>query len=69
MLLMLSKFFSSFIFMRFICQNEKGQSIVEYGLIIALTTVVVIPIVILVGDSVDAMYKYISNKILGVLHP
>ena len=48
------------------CKSESGQSMVEYGLIIALVFLVVLPVVILVGGEIVRLYK---NKIAPILFP
>lgn len=43
--------------------DEEGQGMVEYGLIIALIAVVVIAAVTLIGTNLDAIFDYIGGKL------
>jgi len=44
--------------------NEEGQTMAEYGLIIALIAVVVIAGVMLLGNNLDALWATLSNAII-----
>jgi pilus assembly protein Flp/PilA len=44
-------------------QNEEGQGMVEYGLIIALVAVVAIAGLILLGPKIRDIFKGISDKL------
>lgn len=46
-----------------ILQNEKGQGMVEYGLILALIAVVVIGIMTTMGTNLTTLYTTISGSI------
>ncbi len=42
-------------------EKAEGQGLVEYGLIIALVSVVAIAGLILLGDELNALFSYISG--------
>lgn len=44
-------------------KNEKGQGMVEYGLILALVAVGVMVALGLMGDDISAKFTTISNKL------
>ena len=44
-------------------RNEKGQGMVEYGLIIGLVAVVVIVALTALGGKVDGVFKAIATKL------
>ena len=46
-------------------QDENGQGMVEYGLIIALVAVVAIAGLTLLGPRLKTMFTNISNQITG----
>ena len=46
-----------------VLQSEKGQGMVEYGLILALIAVAVIGIMTTMGTSLGAMFNTISGKL------
>ncbi|NDL67337.1 Flp family type IVb pilin [Clostridiales bacterium F-3ap] len=45
-------------------QNEEGQGMVEYALIIGLISVVVVAILVLFGEPLQAIF----NSVLGALN-
>lgn len=49
--------------MRRIRSAEEGQSLVEYGLIIALIAVVVIGALLLIGGHLSSLFGGISNQL------
>jgi len=51
--------------MNWFANEESGQGMVEYGLIIALVSIVVITALTLVGNKLIAIF----NKIAGTLKP
>lgn len=46
-------------------KNERGQTLVEYGLLIALIAVVVIVALIFLGPIVSGLFNDIGNTING----
>jgi len=50
------------VFMLFI-PNEKGQGLVEYAIILALVTIVVIVVVRLMGPKLGNTYSTIQNSL------
>ena len=46
-----------------ILKNEKGQGMVEYGLILALIAVVVIGVMTTMGTNLQAMFTNVAGKI------
>ncbi len=47
-------------------RDEEGQGMVEYGLIIALVSVVVIAALALMGDYLNLGFKAINTELLEV---
>ncbi len=45
--------------------NEEGQGLVEYGLILALIAVVVIGALTLLGDEVEAIFDEVTDALSG----
>lgn len=45
--------------------EEKGQSMVEYGLIIGLVAVVVVAVLILLGPQIADMFQNIIDQLAG----
>ena len=43
--------------------NEAGQTLVEYGLILALIAVVAIAIMAVVGGDIAAVFQKVSNNL------
>lgn len=50
-------------FVRRIHRQEEGQSLVEYGLIIALIAVVVIAALMLIGGHLTSLFSNIANSL------
>lgn len=44
-------------------RDEEGVTAIEYGLIAALIAVVIIAGVTLVGNNLNALFKYISTQL------
>lgn len=57
---MLQKF-KGFIFNKL--KEEKGQSMVEYALIIGLVAIVVIAVLVLLGPAIAAKFQEIINNL------
>ena len=49
--------------MQQVLKNEKGQGMVEYGLILALIAVVVIGVMTTMGTNLQAMFTNVAGKI------
>ncbi|MGM0501111.1 MAG: Flp family type IVb pilin [Bacillota bacterium] len=52
------------IFKRLI-KEEEGQSMVEYGLILALVAIAVIAVLTTMGDELNTLFTTIKDKISG----
>lgn len=46
-------------------KDEAGQTLVEYGLIVALISIVAITALALVGDNVSAVFDDVANELTG----
>ncbi|WP_411373895.1 Flp family type IVb pilin [Arthrobacter sp. MPF02] len=46
-------------------ENEKGATAVEYGLLVALIAAVIIGLVVLLGNEINAGFKAITDKLPG----
>jgi pilus assembly protein Flp/PilA len=46
-------------------REEAGQTLVEYGLIVALISIVAIAALGLVGDNVTAVFNSVANALTG----
>lgn len=44
-------------------KSKKGQTLVEYGLILALVSIVVIAVLTLLGDQIQAIFSTITNTL------
>jgi pilus assembly protein Flp/PilA len=51
--------------MNWLKNEESGQGMVEYGLIIALVAIVAIAGLTLLGPKLSTMFTNVSNKITG----
>ncbi len=52
--------------MNWMASEEDGQGMVEYGLIIALVSVVLITVLGTMTGSLEAIFQAISNTLKGV---
>jgi len=50
-------------FMNWMMEEESGQGMVEYGLIIALVSIVVIAALILVGGNLTNIFNEIADSL------
>jgi pilus assembly protein Flp/PilA len=48
-------------------REEKAQTMAEYGLILALVAVVVIPALVFMAPQVGAVYTYVADEISDVM--
>ncbi len=53
-------------FLKNLFQDESGQGMVEYGLILALVAVVVIVALTFMGDQIKDIFQSIGEKLGGV---
>ena len=44
-------------------QNESGQGMVEYGLIIALIAIAVIAVLPFIGEKLEAIFTKVNNEL------
>ena len=47
-------------------RDEQGQDVIEYALLAAGISVIVVPIVPQIGTAVDAVYQSINGKVKGI---
>lgn len=50
-------------------RNEKGQGMVEYGLIIGLIAIVVVAALILLGPQISSIFTNITDVLAAVPSP
>ena len=50
-------------FAQYLSKDEKGATAIEYGLIAALVSVVMIATLILVGTSLDTTFQNVDNAL------
>ena len=48
-------------------KSEKGQGMVEYGLIIALVAIVVIAAIVLLGGNLTGIFNKTANALSGAV--
>jgi pilus assembly protein Flp/PilA len=44
-------------------RDERGQTLVEYGLLLALIAIVVIAVLILLGPAVSGIFQSVNDQI------
>ena len=56
-----------FLFLRFLSsmQDEEGQTLVEYALLLALIAIVTIGILIVLGEQVNNTFSEVTSAIQG----
>jgi pilus assembly protein Flp/PilA len=59
MIFLIKEFFS-----RLDARQEKGQTLIEYALIIALIVIVVIAAMVLLGPQIAVIYNTITNRLV-----
>lgn len=52
-------------FLNWFSNEESGQGMVEYGLILAGIAVAVIVVIFTLGDKIEALFTRVSGKING----
>lgn len=50
-------------FLAWLKNEESGQGMVEYGLIVALIVVVIVVVIVAFGDKITNLFNGIGNKI------
>lgn len=60
---------SLYLALKRLVRDEKGQGMVEYGLIIALVSIVVIGVLGTMGTDIGQLFTRISTTIQGTLTP
>jgi len=53
----------------FVVQDEEGQTLIEYGLILVLIAIVVIVLLTAIGGSLNLIFKNISDVLKGPAGP
>ena len=53
-------------YLKGLVKDEKGQGMVEYGLILALVAIVVVGVLGTMGDQLLATFTKVSNKLPAV---
>jgi pilus assembly protein Flp/PilA len=62
---MLTKIYSAVMSRLTTLKSKKGQTLVEYGLILALVSIVVIAVLTLLGDQLKNIFSTITNTLGG----
>ena len=64
-----TKFFNSLLARIEDAREEAGQTLVEYGLILALISIVAIAALTLIGTEVTAVFNSVGNTLTGTGTP
>ncbi len=48
-------------------RNQKGQGMVEYGLILALISIAAITVMTPIGESITSVFQQVSTALSGAL--
>ena len=59
------QFISTFIVARFHRDDEEGQTLVEYGLLLALIAIIVIVALIFLGPIVSQIFQNVGKNLQG----
>ena len=49
-------------------RNEKGQTMVEYGLLIALISIAVIGVLVLLGPHIASFFQSVDTQLVAANH-
>ena len=60
---MLTKIYTQVVSRLTTLKSKKGQTLVEYGLILALVSIVVIAVLTLLGDQLKNIFSTITNTL------
>ena len=55
--------FISTLLTRFRREDEEGQTLVEYGLLLALIAIVVIAVLILLGPAISGIFQSVNDQL------
>lgn len=44
-------------------ESEEGQTLVEYGLLLALIAIVVIAVLVLLGPAISGIFQSVNNQL------
>ena len=44
-------------------RNERGQTLVEYGLLLALIAIVVIAVLIILGPTISGLFQSVNDQL------
>ncbi len=44
-------------------RDEEGQTLVEYGLLLALITLVVIAVLLVIGPAISGMFRSVNDQL------
>ena len=50
-------------------RDEKGQTMVEYGLLIALISIAVIAVLVVLGPHIASFFQTVDNQLTAVPTP
>ena len=57
------KDFISTLLARFHSEDEEGQTLVEYGLLLALIAIVVIAVLVLLGPAISGIFQSVNDQL------
>ena len=59
------QFISTYVISRFAREDEEGQTLVEYGLLLALIAIIVIVALLFIGPIVSQIFQNVGKKLQG----